>query len=84
MSKKQADLEQMIGATETGLRSYGTVRDWQLIETRRPVGGFAIATYLLRMENGPLFVRLQFYDNGTKWIVYNIALGDSHEQLKGW
>lgn len=84
MSKKQADLEQMIGATETGLRYYGAIRDWQLIETQRPVGGFAVAAYLVRVENGPLFARFQFYDNGTKWIVYKITLGDSYEQLKSW
>jgi hypothetical protein len=84
MSKKQADLEQMIAATETALRYYGAVRDWQLIETRRPVGGFAVAIYLLRAENGPLFARLQFYDNGAKWIVYNVALGDSYDQMNAW
>ena len=84
MSKKQADLEQMIAATETGLRYYGAVRDWQVIETRRPVGGFAVATYLVRVENGPLFVRFQFYDNGARWIVYNVALQDNYDQMKAW
>lgn len=84
MSKKQAELEQMVAATETALRYYGAVRDWQLIETWRPVEGFAVASYLLRVENGPLFVRLQFYNNGTKWVVYHVVLVDSYDQMKNW
>ena len=84
MSKKQADLEQMIAATETALRYYGAVRDWKLIKTAHPVDGFTVASYLLRVENGPLFVRLQFYDNGTKWIVYHVVLVDSYDQMQSW
>lgn len=84
MSKKQAELEQMVAVTETALRYYGAVRDWQLIKTWRPVEGFAVASYLLRAENGPLFVRLQFYNNGTKWIVYHVVLVDSYDQMTTW
>ncbi|MET3667939.1 hypothetical protein [Caulobacter sp. 1776] len=84
MSKKQAEVEQAIAGTETGLRYYGAVRDWQLMETARPAAGFAVAIYMVRLENAPLFVRFQLYDNGARWIVYNVTFSDSHDTAKTW
>lgn len=84
MSKKQAEVEQAIAGTETGLRYYGAVRDWQLVDTTSPAAGFVVAVYLVRLESAPLFVRFQGYDNGSRWIIYNIAFSDSYDTATAW
>jgi len=84
MSKKQADLEQMIAQTETALKYYGPVRDWQPIGHTRAAPGFATASYLVRTENAPMFMRFQLYDGGDHWIVYMIQLTDTYDQTTDW
>lgn len=84
MSKKQAEVEQAIAGTQNGLRYYGALHDWQLVRTERPAGGFVAAIYLARLEDGPLFLRFQAYDNGAKWILYNITFSDNFDTMKGW
>ncbi|PIB93715.1 hypothetical protein [Caulobacter sp. FWC2] len=84
MSKKQAELEQAVAGTENGLRYYGALRDWQLVGTSRPADGFVVAVYMARLESAPLFMRFQAYDNGAKWIVYNIIFSDNYDTMKGW
>lgn len=84
MSKKQAEFEQAIAGTETGLRYYGGVRDWQWMKSDWSGEGFVQVVYLVRMENAPLFMRLQLYDNGVRWIVYNINFSDNYDQASAW
>lgn len=84
MSKKQAELEQAVAGTENGLRYYGALRDWQLVGTSRPADGFVVSVYMARLENAPLFMRFQAYDNGAKWTVYNIIFTDNYDTMKGW
>jgi hypothetical protein len=84
MSKKIAEVEQAVAGTENGLRYYGGVRDWQLIERQHPADGFPVAIYLVRLESGPLFFRIQLYDNGVRWTVYNINFTDNYDQAKAW
>jgi len=84
MSKKQADLEQMIAQTETALKYYGPVRDWQPMGQTHAAPGFATASYLVRAENAPLFMRFQLYDNGDHWIVYLVQLTDTFDQTTDW
>jgi hypothetical protein len=84
MSKKQADLEQMVAQTETALKYYGAVRDWQPMGQTHAAPGFATASYLVRTENAPMFMRFQLYDNGDHWIVYLIQLTDTYDQTSTW
>ncbi|MFC3076812.1 hypothetical protein ACFODL_01785 [Phenylobacterium terrae] len=84
MTKKQADLEQMIALTESAVKYCGPVRDWQRMRTNQVTPAFYELVYMVRGENCPLFFRTFLYDNGAGWSVNLVFLSDSYATAKDW
>ncbi|MDB5463474.1 MAG: hypothetical protein JWP23_1863 [Phenylobacterium sp.] len=58
MSKKQADVENVVNQTQGMLKYFGNVVGWEVIDSKSLSPSFVETTYLLRTENGPLFFRM--------------------------
>lgn len=78
--KKQADVENLIGQTETALRYYGKIRDWEELEEKRESENLIFKRYLLRTAVGPLYFKFTIYNNGDTWMIVNLFFTDRFDQ----
>jgi hypothetical protein len=81
MSKKQADVENVVNQTETLLKTYGKVVGWEKMNTESVSPSYTINTYLLRTENAPIFFKFQFYHGPNGWMVAWLNYADLYKNL---
>ena len=82
MSKRQADLENIANQTESSLKIYGKISDWQLIKENKVSKDFIESVYIVRTEQVPLFFKFQFYHAPAKWVATNISFTDTYKNVE--
>lgn len=84
MSKKQAEVEQMVALTAAATRHCGPIRDWQMIKAEEFTPAVFNVVYLIRSEGCPFFFQTVNYDNGAKWSVNYVNFTDVYLTAKTW
>ncbi|OHB27214.1 MAG: hypothetical protein A2790_00680 [Phenylobacterium sp. RIFCSPHIGHO2_01_FULL_69_31] len=81
LDQKQMELANVANQTDSMLKLYGKMIDWEMMSENKLSDSYVIRNYLVRTERGPVFFNFHLYHSPNGWVISNIYFTDILKNL---